>query len=227
MGLESTIYDLRNVRAFYLGKAYGIVCALHDALDDSHLTVLLAEDTVASAIDAKVDLITEALRDRLDDDEWTEWRHEVRRVARFLVEAGDVKLENDSSDFDMYAENAGFIHVASVYDLSLDVSNYDSVEALRAAATNRSLSRHLDADEERIARIGDTEEFWFLSERRDVPLYTDKAWLSTYYYGNHVVTDEQIVEHLPSGRFNPGTVWRKHPRAFSAVFGSWLPRTSG
>lgn len=239
MGVESTIYDLRNVRAFYLGKTYSIVCALHDMLADSRSGTasltrqLLAEDTTAANVEPKVELVREVLLDRLDLHERDEWhRQQTARVARFLVEAGEVRLESDSSDFDCYAANAGFVVVASAFDdFSVEVASYESVDALREAAANRSLGPSSPSysgidDGVRIARIGDTEEFWFLSERRNIPLYTDKKWLDTYYFQNHVVLDEHIVESPPSGRFNPGTVWRKHPRAFSAVFGSWLNGSS-
>lgn len=222
MGVEHDLYDLHNVRTFYLGKSYALVEALRELLQEKEIVQLLSLEMVEGEEDAlaRHALVQEFLHACLEEHESGPWyERQIERLTTYLAEArGKVGLGSDSdgSDFDFVALSAGFVRLLSVYEEGEEdqfcVRDFDSVEALRGdierrqkQSTDVALHKLPGSDPYtswhsrlgNLARI-DSGEFWFLCEKRDVLLYTEEKALRPEWPWNSVATCDGKYVPFPS-----------------------------
>lgn len=235
MGIEHDLYDLRNIRTFYLGKSYALADAIRELQQEKEILELLSLEMTGEEALARKTLVEEH-----ESGPW--YDQQIARLAIYLAEArGKVGLGSDSdgTDFDLVALSAGFVRLLSVYEEEeknqFCVREFDSVEALREDARLFLLNTNTDTFSPwrsrlgNLARIANSEEFWFLCEKQDVLLYPEEKQLRPDWPwhsianldGKHLPlpTDEMIVNKLRSGSWAQprAMVWRKHPSPFSEV----------
>ena len=206
MGIEHDLYDLRNVRTFYLGKSYALAEAIRELQQEKEILELLSLEMTGEEALARKTLVEEFLHACLEESESGPWYdQQIERLAIYLAEArGKVGLGSDSdgTDFDLVALSAGFVRLLSAYEETerdqFCVREFASVEALRADAEQHRKKSHdaylFEAKIEtplpgaepftswrgrlgNLARIAGSEEFWFLCEKQDVLLYTSEKTL--------------------------------------------------